>query len=124
PVTETPWGKNLGYLTLEDKFLPGGAEMVTPARISPELTKRVQDTAINVCATLHLIGYPRIDMFIVPKQGGGERIVVLEPNTLPGITPSTMVFHQAAEVGMTPSQFIDRIIELGNEAHAKKKGPL
>ncbi len=124
PVTETPWGKNLGYLTLEDKFLPGGAEMITPARISPELTKRVQDTAIKVCETLNLVGYPRIDMFIVPKKDNGERIVVLEPNTLPGITPSTMVFHQAAEAGMTPSQFLDRIITLGLDAHRNKKGPL
>jgi len=119
PVTETPWDKNLGYLTLQDKFLPGGAEMITPARISPELTKKVQATAIKVCKLLKLIGYPRIDMFIV-----GEECIVLEPNTLPGITPSTMVFHQAAEVGLSPRQFLDKIIELGSNAHQAKKGPL
>lgn len=120
PVTETPWEQNLGYLTLQDKFLPGGAEMITPARLSAEMTKKAQETAIKVCQTLKLIGYPRIDMFVTKEQ----RCVVLEPNTLPGITPSTMVFHQAAEVGLAPKQFLNRIIELGLEAHQNKKGPL
>ena len=119
PATETPWGKNLGYLTLEDKFLPGGAEMITPARLSEAMTKKVQDTAIQVCRTLKLIGYPRIDMFVAD-----ERCIVLEPNTLPGITPSTMVFHQAAEIGLAPGQFLDKIIELGLKAHHNKIGPL
>lgn len=119
PVTETPWGNNFGYLTLQDKFLPGGAEMITPARLSAEMTKKVQETAINVCRALKLVGYPRIDMFIVK-----EECIVLEPNTLPGITPSTMVFHQAAEIGLTPRQFLDRIIDLGLKAHQFKKGPL
>lgn len=120
PVTETPWGKNQGYLTLQDKFLPGGAEMITPARLSPKLTKKVQDTAIRVCEILNLVGYPRIDMFV--KENGD--VIVLEPNTLPGVTPSTMVFHQAAEIGMSPQDFLDKIIELGLLAHANKRGPL
>ena len=120
PPTETPWQENIGYLTLQDKFLPGGAEMITPARLSPDLTKKVQETAVKVCEALNLIGYPRIDMFI--KEDG--EIIVLEPNTLPGITPSTMVFHQAVEIGISPQDFLDKIIELGLEAHRSKKGPL
>ncbi|MEK7212636.1 MAG: D-alanine--D-alanine ligase [Patescibacteria group bacterium] len=120
PITETPWQENVGYLTLQDKFLPGGAEMITPARLSPELTQKAKEAAIKVCEILDLIGYPRIDMFV---EDSGE-VVVLEPNTLPGITPSTMVFHQAAEVGMSPQDFLDKIIELGLEAHRSKKGPL
>jgi D-alanine-D-alanine ligase len=120
PVTETPWGENKGYLTLQDKFLPGGAEMITPARLSPDVTARVQETAVKVCEVLGLVGYPRIDLFVTHEGTP----IVLEANTLPGITPSTMVFHQAAEVGMTSTQFLDRIIQLGRAAHAKKRGPL
>ncbi len=119
PLTETPWQQNLGYLTLLDKFLPGGAEMITPARLDEETTKKAKETAIKVCQILNLKGYPRIDMFV----RNGE-IIVLEPNTLPGVTPSTMVFHQAAEVGMSPEEFLDKIIQLGLEAHKNKKGPL
>lgn len=120
PATETPWNENLGYLTLQDKFLPGGAEMITPARLSPEMTKKVGETAVSVCKALNIIGYPRMDMFVTNE----DEVVVLEPNTLPGITPSTMVFHQAAEVGMSPQDFLDKIIQLGLEAHRTKKGPL
>jgi len=119
PLTETPWQQNLEYLTLLDKFLPGGAEMITPARLDEETTKKVKEIAIKVCQILNLIGYPRIDLFVKNNE-----IIVLEPNTLPGVTPSTMVFHQAAEVGMSPEEFLDKIIQLGLEAHKNKRGPL
>ncbi|EKD56061.1 MAG: hypothetical protein ACD_58C00306G0010 [uncultured bacterium] len=120
PVTETPRSGAKDYLTLEDKFLPGGAEMITPAKISNDDTKKAQGTAVKVCKTLDLIGYPRIDMFLTDDN----RLVVLEANTLPGITPSTMIFHQAAEIDLSPTDYISRIIELGLEAHKGKKGPL
>lgn len=120
PPTETPWSKGHTYLTLEDKFLPGGAEMITPARLEPALMEKVKTTAEKICIEMRFLGCPRLDMFVTPEG----RVVVLEVNTLPGITPSTMVFHQAAEVGMTPSQFLTRIVELGVEAHATKKGSL
>lgn len=120
PPTETPWSKGGTHLTLEDKFLPGGAEMITPARLEPELMEKVKATAEKICTEMRFLGYPRIDMFVTPEG----RVVVLEVNTLPGITPSTMVFHQAAEVGMSPAQFLTRIVELGVEAHASKRGSL
>lgn len=119
PITETPKHIGVDYLTLHDKFLPGGAEMITPAKLPPGMTERAHKIAERVCTVLELVGYPRIDMIVV-----GERIVVLEPNALPGITPSTMVFHQAAEIGLSPSQYLDRIIALALEAHQNKVGPL
>lgn len=119
PLTETPWQQNLEYLTLLDKFLPGGAEMITPARLDEVTTQKAKKTAIKVCQILNLRGYPRIDMFVKNNE-----VIVLEPNTLPGMTPSTMVFHQAAEVGMSPEEFLDKIIQLGIEAHRNKRGPL
>jgi UDP-N-acetylmuramate--alanine ligase len=63
--------------------------------------------------------YARMDGFVVDGV-----VIVPEPNTLPGMTPSTCIFHQAAEAGLRPMEFIDRIIELSLEAHAHKKGPL
>jgi D-alanine-D-alanine ligase len=119
PITETPWQQNLGYLTLLDKFLPGGAEMITPARLPAEIAEKVKETALKICQILNIKGYPRIDMFVKDNE-----VIVLEVNTLPGVTPSTMVFHQAAEIGMSPEEFLDKIIELGIEAHKNKKGPL
>lgn len=117
--TETPPAHGHDYLTLEDKFMPGGAEMITPARLPAPLLKKVQEEMLKAYKALGIRVYARIDGFVV-----GERVIVTEPNTLPGVTPSTCAFQQAAEAGMDPMQFIDRIIELSLEAHREKIGPL
>ena len=65
-------------------------------------------------------GYSRIDCFYQDasqSKTGKERVIILEINTLPGITPATCIFHQAAEVGIKPMEFVDKIVELGIENH-------
>jgi D-alanine-D-alanine ligase len=107
-------------LSLEDKFLYGQGENKTPARLPAEQLERVRTTAIETFRALDLKGYARIDMFV--RQDG--RVAVLEPNTLPGMTPSTVLFHQAAASGITQAGLIDRIIRFALEVHANKRGPL
>jgi len=106
-------------LSLEDKFLYGQGENKTPARVPEEMLRRIQDTAVRAYTVLGLRAYSRIDMFVCD-----ERILVLEPNTLPGMTPSTVLFHQAAAEGLSQTDLISRIIEFSLEAHRTKKGPL
>ena len=107
-------------LSLEDKFLYGQGENKTPARLPEETLKKIRDVAVQTFQALGLKGYSRIDMFL-RKDG---RVAVLEPNTLPGMTPSTVLFHQAAASGITQTDLIDRIIQFALEAHSGKKGPL
>ncbi len=107
-------------LSLEDKFLYGQGENKTPARLPEEVLKRIQDTALATFAALDLKGYARIDMFVRPDG----RVAVLEPNTLPGMTPSTVLFHQAAAAGITQTELISRIIDAAIKAHGSKRGPL
>ncbi len=107
-------------LSLEDKFLYGQGENKTPARVPEEVLKKIQETAVAAYKALGLKVYSRIDMFI-RKDG---RIAVLEPNSLPGMTPSTVFFHQAAASGMTQTDLISRVIELSLAIHSRKKGPL
>ncbi len=107
-------------LSLEDKFLYGQGENKTPARLPEEILKRIQETAVKTFTTLGLSVYARIDMFVRPNGS----VAVLEPNTLPGMTPSTVLFHQAAASGINQTEFIDRILQLSLEAHSMKKGPL
>lgn len=107
-------------LSLEDKFLYGQGENKTPARVPADVLKRIQDTAVRAYQALGLKGYTRVDMF-VRKDG---RVAVLEPNTLPGMTPSTVFFHQAAASGINQTELIDRVIGFALEAHAQKRGPL
>ena len=107
-------------LSLEDKFLYGQGENKTPARLPAEQIEKIRETAVAVFRVLNLKGYARIDMFVRPDG----RVAVLEPNTLPGMTPSTVLFHQAAACGITQAGLIDRIIQAALEVHNGKKGPL
>lgn len=107
-------------LSLEDKFLYGQGENKTPARVPEEIAKRIQEVAVKTFVALGLKVYARIDMFL---RANGE-VLVLETNSLPGMTPSTVLFHQAAASGITQTELIDRIIQLSFEAHSKKRGPL
>ncbi len=107
-------------LSLEDKFLYGQGENKTPARLPGEILERVKETALKTFVALGLKVYARIDMFV----RNGEEVVVLEPNSLPGMTPATVLFHQAAESGISQSELMDRIVQYSLDLHRGKKGPL
>ncbi|MCK5633025.1 ATP-grasp domain-containing protein, partial [bacterium] len=105
-------------LSLEEKFLPGAGENQTPAPLSNKILQYIQKTIENVYKELDCSGYARIDCFYIPKN---NFIVILEINTLPGMTPATCIFHQAAEIGIRPMEFVDQIVQLGLEKHTFKQ---
>jgi D-alanine-D-alanine ligase len=107
------------FLTVEEKFLPGEGENITPARLPEQMIGKVQEVMVQAYKVLGLKVYARLDGFVVDGE-----VIVTEANSLPGMTPSTCIFHQAAEAGMSPMDLVDRVIELSLEAHAHKKGPL
>src|SRR5579863_9974608 len=80
-----------GILSIEEKFLPGAGENQTPAPLSQEALKFVQRTIERAFSTLQCKGYSRIDCFYqTAKQSPTkkERVIILENNTLPGLTPA------------------------------------
>lgn len=110
-------------LTIEEKFLPGAGENQTPALLPSEKLTLVQDTIAQAYQALQCKGYARIDCFYQTADESPtkvERVVILEVNTLPGMTPATCIFHQAAELGMKPMDFVDKIIELGFAEHGQR----
>ncbi len=110
-------------LSIEEKFLPGAGENQTPAPLPTAALAFIQRTMEQVFTAVDCKGYARIDCFYqtsAQSSTGKERVVVLEINTLPGMTPATCIFHQAAEVGIKPMDFIDLIITLGFEEHRKQ----
>lgn len=113
-------------LSIEEKFLPGAGENQTPAPLSKEETAFVQSTIGKVFEAAQCSGYARIDCFYQNKKispTGQQRLIVIEINSLPGLTPATCIFHQAAELGTKPMDFIDKIVELGFEKHREKTIP-
>ncbi|HVX00665.1 MAG TPA: ATP-grasp domain-containing protein, partial [Candidatus Babeliaceae bacterium] len=81
-----------GVLSIEEKFLPGAGENLTPAPLSLQAHHMVRDTMQKVYKALNCKGYARIDCFYQTAKDnelGKERIVIVEVNTLPGLTPAT-----------------------------------
>ena len=77
-----------------------------PADLSDMLTQRLQDAALDVFRALRLDVYARMD-FIVDEF---DRIWCLEANTLPGITPESLMPKEAAAAGMSYGDFCELII--------------
>lgn len=107
-------------LSMEEKFLPGAGENQTPALLPSMVLELVQNTIAHAYKTIGCAGYARIDCFYQTAEQSPiqqERVVILEFNSLPALTPATCIFHQAAEVSLRPMEFIDAIIQFGFEQH-------
>lgn len=107
-------------LSIEEKFLPGAGENQTPARLPKKDITFIQQELIRAYKALNCSGYARIDCFFQSEKQSGtgkKQLVILECNTLPGLTPATCLFHQAAEEGLRPMDLLDEIVQLGMQLH-------
>ena len=96
------------FFDYDSKYSESGSEEIVPARISKSLTKKVQDLAIRVYRAIGARGFSRVD-FILRNN---KEPVVLEINTIPGLTPMSLVPKAAKAAGIPYSEFLDRIINL------------
>jgi len=114
PVIEIIPGKSHEYFDYEAKYVAGETEEICPARIDEALTAKVQDLAILAHNALFLKGYSRTDMIL--KDG---ELFVLETNTIPGMT-ATSLYPQSAQVGgYSFSALLDKLIELAIEENKR-----
>lgn len=117
-------------LSLEEKFLAGEGQNLTPARLAignysyEELLPQVQQTLERVARLLQVEGYCRIDAFVRILADGKVETQVIEVNSLPGMTPATAIFHQAALAGYKPAAFIQEILAFGFARQAKQSAPV
>ncbi len=86
----------------------GGAEHVCPAEIDPDKTKQIQEQALHAFRALGLVVYGRVDV-LLPDSGGA---VVLEVNTIPGMTEASLLPEAAAAAGINYLDLCTRIIAL------------
>lgn len=97
-----------GFYDYENKYKPGAVKETCPAPISPELTKRLQHYAVKGYKALSLESYARLD-FIVTED---EKIYCLEANTLPGMTPTSLIPQEAAVLGMDYPTLCEKLIHV------------
>ncbi len=111
-------------LSLEEKFLAGQGQNITPARYALNskdrqlISDQVKATLGAAARLLNIQGYTRIDAFVRVFSPDKVETVIIEVNSLPGMTPATCIFHQAAINHYKPYEFMDRILEF---AFARKK---
>ncbi len=89
----------------------GAAEHVCPAALSGEQTRAVQDLALRAHRALGLKVYSRVDVML-PENG---EATVLELNTIPGMTETSLLPDMAAAAGISYPQLCARIIQLSRE---------
>ena len=117
-------------LSLEEKFLAGEGQNITPARYDADPAERqrisneVKAVLARVAEVLNIQGYARIDAFVRVRYEGEVEVIIIEVNSLPGMTPATCIFHQTALAGYTPYEFIDRILEFGKARQQRVNSPL
>ena len=93
------------FFDYEAKYSEGFCEEIVPARISQKLTQEVQKIAVRVYKAVGCQGFGRVDMIIKSSLP-----YVLEINTIPGLTPLSLLPKEAAAAGISYQELIERLI--------------
>jgi D-alanine-D-alanine ligase len=110
PLVEIIPEKHHDFFDYEAKYKKGETREICPARISGSLTEKAQQLAAKAHDALFCKGYSRTDMIVK-----GDAIYVLETNTIPGMTPASLLPLAAKAAGLDFGQLLDRLISLGLE---------
>ncbi len=102
-----------GFYDYKNKYQAGATEEICPALLTVEETQTVGDLAVKVAETLRLGSYCRID-FILEKSSGV--FYCLEANTLPGMTPNSLLPQEARAAGMDYDTLCQTIVDLAPPA--------
>ncbi len=114
-------------LSLEEKFLAGQGQNITPARYAKDPKRRqdisnvVKSELEKAARALNVRGYCRIDAFVRVYADGKVEVIFIEVNSLPGMTPATCIFHQSAINGYKPYDFIEKIMTFAEQSASKKQ---
>lgn len=103
-----------GFYDYKTKYQAGLAEEICPAPISAEDTDRIQRLAEQVNKALMIDAYCRIDFIMADDD---KTIYCLEANTLPGMTPTSLIPQMAAAEGMDFGTLCEKIIEVSLEKY-------
>lgn len=101
-----------GFYDYKNKYQEGSTVETCPACISGEKTAEMQAVAEKVFRCLRLKSYARMDYIM---ENGTQKVYCLEANTLPGMTPVSLLPQEAAAAGMSFGELCERIIEFALE---------
>lgn len=99
------------YYDYESKYLPGMSDHIIPARISEEERERVEEISCKAYEAVGCRGYARIDL-ILDREGNPY---ILEINTLPGMTGTSLVPDAARAAGIKFPELLDLFVKMALE---------
>lgn len=97
-----------GFYDYTNKYQAGSTIETCPAHISEELTEEIQDIAVRAYLALGLESYGRMDFMVNDR----DEVYCLEANTLPGMTPTSLIPQEAAALGMSFPDLCEELIRV------------
>lgn len=97
-----------GFYDYAAKYQSGATDEICPADIDEQTDKKLRESAVAAYNSLHLDSYARVD-FLVDENG---EPFCLEANTLPGMTPTSLLPQEAAVEGLNYADLCEKIIEI------------
>lgn len=98
------------FFDYEAKYTKGRCEEIVPARLSEELTKKIQEYSLKIFKLVNARGFVRFDLMIK-----NDEPYFLEMNTIPGLTPNSLLPKEAKAAGISYPSLLDKMIELAME---------
>jgi D-alanine-D-alanine ligase len=106
PIIEiVPTGRS--FYDYHAKYAPGGSRHLMPARISARAAQSAQALSLAACELLHTRAVARVDLMV----GSGDRPYLLEVNTIPGMTETSLLPDAAAALGIDFDRLVLKIAE-------------
>ncbi len=102
-----------GWYDYKNKYQAGATEDICPAPLSKELTEKMQRIAEDACDSIGVVAYARADVLMDDE----ENMYCLEVNTLPGMTPTSLVPMEAKAIGFDFPELCNMLVELSLEKY-------
>lgn len=93
------------FYDYESKYTPGMTEFIIPAELPSMISNRCQSLGYQFFKAMGCVGFGRVDMIVSPTEGP----LILEMNTVPGMTATSDLPAQAEQAGISYSQLVDTI---------------
>jgi D-alanine-D-alanine ligase len=107
-----------GFYDYKNKYQAGSTVETCPAALPEDITKKMQGYAVKTAQILRLDTYSRTD-FMLDEDG---KCYCLESNTLPGMTPTSLMPQEAAVLGISYEELCEKLIQVSLKKYQKKNG--
>lgn len=105
--------KSAGFFDYEAKYVPGASEEITPPDLPIDFIQLIQKTALAAHQAIRASGFSRTDMILSPYG----KLYILEINTIPGMTPTSLLPQEALACGMSFPEFLDHVVQAAFRKH-------